>query len=139
MKTSEQRRRTAKEWREAHPDYHKRWRSNNLDKCQKYHRKYYQQNKEKMLRGHREWQDVRRRHVDTLKNAPCMDCGGSFLPECMDFDHVRGEKKFAIGSWGAGGVDCSSNEDLNTEIAKCELVCANCHRIRTKQRMRKSS
>lgn len=62
------------------------------------------------------------------KDRPCADCGGSFPPECMDFDHVRGRKEFEIGK---------SNfpvERLAAEIAKCEVVCANCHRIRTKAR-----
>ena len=31
--------------------------------------------------------------VDVLKSAPCTDCGGTFHTECMDFDHISGEKK----------------------------------------------
>ncbi len=46
----------------------------------------------------------------------------------MDFDHVRGEKKFNLGSVLALNV---SAEILDEEIAKCDIVCANCHRIRT--------
>jgi hypothetical protein len=47
----------------------------------------------------------------------------------MDFDHVRGEKKFGIAicinrAWKL----------LEAEITKCDVVCANCHRIRTRQR-----
>ena len=61
-----------------------------------------------------------------------MDCGGSFPPVCMDFDHVRGEKLFNIGSEARGGVGW---ERILAEVAKCELVCANCHRIRTYNRM----
>lgn len=60
------------------------------------------------------------------KDRPCADCGGRFPPECMDFDHVRGKKAFDIGK---------SNftlARLASEIKKCEVVCANCHRIRTK-------
>ena len=66
-----------------------------------------------------------------LKNIPCFDCGNTFPPECMDFDHVE-QKTFNIGSVASGrgvGIDT-----LQAEIMKCELVCANCHRVRTKGR-----
>lgn len=68
--------------------------------------------------------------LDGLKNVPCQDCGGRFPPECMDFDHVRGEKLFGIGA----NVSKVPLAKLMAEIEKCELVCANCHRIRTKRR-----
>jgi hypothetical protein len=63
------------------------------------------------------------------KSHPCSDCGGIFPPECMDFDHVRGEKLFAIGEGST-----VSRERVEIEIAKCDLICSNCHRIRTRQR-----
>ena len=47
----------------------------------------------------------------------------------MDFDHVRGEKKFCIGHHRRYG-----DAELLNEIAKCDLVCSNCHRIRTRKR-----
>jgi hypothetical protein len=56
-----------------------------------------------------------------------MDCGGTFPPECMDFDHRPGEKKL----FGIGQGLRRKLEALLAEIAKCDLVCANCHRIRT--------
>lgn len=67
----------------------------------------------------------------SLKQGPCMDCGGSFPPVCMDFDHRPGVVKlFAI----ATGLN-RSMESVKAEIAKCDLVCANCHRIRTHSRL----
>lgn len=68
--------------------------------------------------------------VEALRDNPCMDCGGSFPVECMDFDHVRGEKVDDVVRL----VHSSTREAVMAEIEKCELVCANCHRIRTKQR-----
>lgn len=50
----------------------------------------------------------------------------------MDFDHVRGEKKYNIGSMVGRGL---SPKLIDEEVAKCELVCSNCHRIRTYARM----
>lgn len=61
-----------------------------------------------------------------LKSVPCMDCGGTFDPVCMDFDHRPGEVKLAnIGKFRA------TSPRLMAEIAKCDVVCANCHRLRT--------
>jgi len=91
----------------------------------KYRLRLAQQNREKCARnGFR-----RRELLDMLKDEPCMDCGKRFSPECMDFDHVRGRKRIAIGPHKR----CSWKR-LEKELAKCDLVCANCHRTRTKQR-----
>lgn len=65
--------------------------------------------------------------INALKNRPCIDCGLKYPPECMDFDHVRGKKLFTIG-------ERRRQSGLLAEIAKCDLVCANCHRIRTRAR-----
>lgn len=61
------------------------------------------------------------------ESHPCTDCGQFFLSVVMDFDHVKGEKLFNIGP----SVNSYSRTRILTEIEKCELVCANCHRIRT--------
>ena len=65
------------------------------------------------------------------REALCIDCNGDFPPECMDFDHVRGVKLNNVGTMVTHG---HSRERVMEEIAKCDLVCANCHRIRTKSR-----
>jgi len=67
--------------------------------------------------------------IREAKDAPCTDCGGSFPPECMDFDHVRGAKLFNLSSCGTRNPDVVAEE-----IGKCDLICANCHRIRTRAR-----
>ena len=67
--------------------------------------------------------------INALKSNPCLDCGGLFPPECMDFDHLQ-DKSFDIST--------SLSRKLSTvlnEISKCELVCANCHRVRTHKRL----
>lgn len=70
--------------------------------------------------------------IEGLKDVPCKDCGGRFPPECMDFDHVSGEKAGDIAK-----IMFRRKEALLEELAKTEVVCACCHRIRT--RARKSS
>lgn len=67
-----------------------------------------------------------------LKAAPCADCTKTFDTCCMDFDHRDGETKaYNVGSMFAHHY---SRELIEIEIAKCDLVCANCHRIRTRDR-----
>jgi hypothetical protein len=49
----------------------------------------------------------------------------------MEFDHLDSEtKEFNVSA----GVTCASYERLIAEIAKCDVVCANCHRRRTARR-----
>ena len=61
----------------------------------------------------------------------CMDCKGSYPGYAMDFDHVRGTKTANLAQMLTSGYGI---ETIKAEIAKCELVCANCHRIRTYKR-----
>lgn len=72
----------------------------------------------------RTYRDGMRSTLHLLKSFPCVDCGGTFHPAAMEFDHVRGSKKFNIG------VKAMSRPDLIEEMAKCELRCANCHATR---------
>ncbi len=66
-------------------------------------------------------------------NRPCTDCG-IYYPSCvMDFDHVRGEKTMDVSRMVAYGWDT-----VMQEIDKCDLVCANCHRIRTEARRQRA-
>ena len=68
--------------------------------------------------------------VRRAKKKPCADCGGEF-PYCvMDFDHVRGEKIGEISRL----INRGNLALLLEEIDKCDVICANCHRIRTWKR-----
>lgn len=74
----------------------------------------------------------RRYIIETKAGKPCMDCGGEFPYYAMDYDHrPGGEKKFQLGNLAAP----ATLADVQAEIAKCDLVCAVCHRIRTWTRM----
>ncbi|MDQ3934974.1 MAG: hypothetical protein M3340_10145 [Actinomycetota bacterium] len=68
--------------------------------------------------------------VAFFENHPCVDCGEGD-PIVLEFDHLDGAaKSFCIGesllrhTWDA----------VLAEMAKCEVVCANCHRRRTARR-----
>ena len=66
--------------------------------------------------------------LDDLRAAPCADCGGSFPPCAMDFDHRPDEHKlFGVTRM----IGRSGTPRILAEVAKCDIVCANCHRART--------
>jgi hypothetical protein len=48
----------------------------------------------------------------------------------MDLDHVRGQKEFKVSEAVARAYGTNLAR-VRAEIAKCDVVCANCHRIRT--------
>lgn len=74
-------------------------------------------------------QAATRDFLRALRERPCVDCGGSFAPYQMDFDHlVPADKSFRLSS---GRAMLAPRPALARELAKCEVVCANCHRIRT--------
>lgn len=69
--------------------------------------------------------------IEKCKNKPCADCRGWFEPVCMDFDHRDPKtKKYHVTNMPGG----YSLITIAKEIAKCDLVCSNCHRIRTERR-----
>lgn len=93
---------------------------------------WYADNKVAHGRNTKAWRKRReeantRRLVAYLLEHPCIDCGEPD-PLVLDFDH-RGDKKDAVtrllsrtrASW----------EIIWTEIQKCDVRCANCHRRKT--------
>jgi hypothetical protein len=66
----------------------------------------------------------------------CADCGYRGHPAALDFDHLPGTEKRGAVSVMCRKM-CIKRADLDAEIVKCEVVCANCHRIRTYNRPRR--
>ena len=88
--------------------------------------KYRKQNVEIARRKRAEWHIA----LDQIKSVPCADCKLSFAPYVMDFDHRDPEiKAFEISAVAGRGQ--GTWERLQAEIAKCDIVCARCHRLRT--------
>jgi hypothetical protein len=71
-----------------------------------------------------------RRIVDFLSRHPCIDCGCTDI-RVLEFDHVQGNKSNNIARMVGEGFSWST---IEVEIAKCEVRCANCHRIKTNER-----
>jgi hypothetical protein len=70
--------------------------------------------------------DPRSEFIRSLKGTSCLDCSREWHYCQLDFDHVRGEKLGCVPHMG-------SKDAIRAEAAKCDVVCANCHRERTHQ------
>ena len=96
--------------------------------------RYYAQNRERQLKlaneRRRRYVKIKKEIVYKLKDEPCTDCGQRYPHYVMDFDHRKGTKKTANIAHLIS-QNYFSKEKLLDEISKCDLVCANCHRIRT--------
>jgi hypothetical protein len=90
-----------------------------------YKRRWYQMNKGKHIsyvRNHNTKIDVW--FQEYKKTLSCEICGETH-PACLDFHHINpSEKKFSVSQ----KRDRPSLEKLKAEIAKCCVLCANCHR-----------
>lgn len=69
-------------------------------------------------------------YVQSLKNNPCVDCNKTYPYYNMQFDHL-GDKEWTIGRLTGIGA---TKEKIDSEVAKCELVCVLCHGDRTHRR-----
>jgi hypothetical protein len=92
--------------------------------------RYYARNRPAEIARVRARQEANLELLRELRRVPCLDCGQSFAAYQMDFDHREpSAKSFRLTSPTALG---SSRERLLAEVAKCDVVCAVCHRIRTR-------
>lgn len=66
--------------------------------------------------------------LEYFRFNPCVDCGETD-PVVLEFDHL-GDKSFTVTQ----GLAERRWQSILDEIAKCEVVCANCHRRRTSSR-----
>lgn len=93
-----------------------------------YHLNHERQLKLAMLRKHRAYK-IKRDFINKVKDRPCQDCGETYPSFVMDFDHTGMEIKLnhvatiVARNW--------SMEKIKAEVSKCDVVCSNCHRMRT--------
>ena len=112
-----------------------------LDVRRAYNRVYYLQNRGRIRAEHKERYDTcggkeysrnraraQRAWLRTLKEGkPCEDCGLTFPHFVLDWHHRNPlDKEFEIAN---GGLS-KGRQTILSEIAKCSLLCANCHRVR---------
>lgn len=120
-------------------DFHKKGEGKRHSVCRfcksNYNIDYYSENKERHAAGRKDSKRLRKQErlgcVKQAKDKPCADCGERYPHFVMDFDHRDPSTKvFTIGAQKSRSM---SLDKLLEEIAKCDVVCANCHRYRTHQ------
>ena len=103
-------------------EYQRQWYKQNKFR---YHARYRKNKKQYLAQGKKRYL-IRKNYIHQfLEVHPCCDCKNSDI-RVLEFDHVRGKKKFDIGS----GFYRHSWATVLKEITKCDIRCANCHRIR---------
>ncbi|HVV38681.1 MAG TPA: hypothetical protein VHC63_18885 [Acidimicrobiales bacterium] len=115
-------------------DKEKGWRKSHCKACVRMKsRAHYASNKTSYAARIRRYK--RRKRADRLdflvrylETHPCVDCGETD-PLVLEFDHLR-DKRFNIG----GEFLWRTWDEVLTELDKCEVRCANCHRRRTAAR-----
>ena len=82
--------------------------------------------KEEARKSFRKRRKYRNGYLNEIKEAKgCQRCGVT-NPVVLEFHHVRGKKDKNLSDLA---MRCASIERIKTEVDKCEVVCANCHRI----------
>jgi len=103
--------------RGKHKEYYVEWRKNNKKKLKKYWK----------INAKRKSDIIRKYLIGYLTQHSCVDCPEKDML-VLEFDHVRGKKKYNISNMISRGL---SIKIVEKEIAKCEVRCANCHRRKT--------
>lgn len=98
------------------------------DKRKEYAANHYESKKADYQEARKRSRQVKLEYVNSIKeNNPCTDCGMKYHYCQMQFDHIGDDKVEAVSRLIRSGTLVS----IKLEIAKCELVCANCHALRT--------
>ena len=120
-KNKERIKKNHKKWCEKNPEYQREWNKKNPEKCKEYYQREAN-SKDRILYY----------LIEKYEGVPCIDCEGVFDWCAMDFDHKPGKvKDFGIAAFGWYKTTPKNIARVENEIAKCDLVCSNCHRVRT--------
>ena len=79
-------------------------------------KKHYRSKRRNLIRG----ESVK------LMGGKCSHCGGVFPDAAFDFHHLNSSEKESNPS---DMIEANSIERISSELSKCILLCANCHRI----------
>jgi hypothetical protein len=129
---------STKRWRATHREQFRaqqnKWRKENPEKIAASKKKYVKNHSEHVYEVQSAYHAKRRaewlKFTSTYKlERGCIDCGFKGHAAALDFDHVRGEKLFNISESASRPL-----EQVMLEVEKCDIRCANCHRIVTYNR-----
>jgi hypothetical protein len=97
-------------------------------------RRSYFKNIDKNKQKNKTYRENVRDYVRIQKeSSPCMDCGISYPYYIMEYDHTENNKLKTV-SWLASA---GTMNQVIEEIKKCDLICSNCHKARTWNRLQK--
>ena len=141
----EKRKQYKEENKEKIYEQQKKWREENKEELAAYNKKYNEENKEKIYAQTMRWRSRNKEKVtgyhkkqlaDVLNkkdeivahfNNECADCKQPYPRNVYDFHHVNpNEKEYQV----ARLLALKDTKRLWAELAKCVMLCANCHRIR---------
>jgi hypothetical protein len=104
------------------------WTGKTKEELREYNRLYYHNkvNKSKKIDTVNKRKLTIKNWLNDIKNTlKCSRCDENH-PACLDFHHVdTSTKEFNLGDCVRKGY---SKERIEAEIAKCIILCANCHR-----------
>ncbi len=146
-KNLEKARAKCRKWQEENPEKAQaatnRWRGNNREKVRCTDRIWYARNKDRIsIKRRQKYTENKQQHckevnqkrreqkqklVDIL-GGKCVDCGYDEFLDALEFDHLKDKTAQMARLIG------KSWERALEEAQKCEVVCANCHRVRTATR-----
>lgn len=100
-----------------------------IDRKRETWRKHYKNNSKKYMLKSRDLTRTIREFIRWVKEGvPCKDCKVSYPYYVMQFDHINPSEKsgtidYMVSNYGKAKIF--------NEMLKCEIVCANCHAVRT--------
>jgi hypothetical protein len=120
---------TEKERKKGRAEAVARYRAKNLEKVREYGRIYDRAHRKEQA----EWRRDRiKKLAKEKRRRGCVKCGIRDV-RVLDFHHRDPkEKKFNIGAWPH-----ASQKRLDEEVAKCDVMCSNCHRIEEHRRRKR--
>ena len=68
-------------------------------------------------------EEAQRYVYEFLSNSVCASCG-EYDFAVLTFHHIKGSKRMDVSQMAAHGYSINA---IKREIAKCEVLCANCH------------
>jgi len=102
-----------------------KWHQRNKEKHNLLNRTWKKNNPEKVKEQRLKDKERRKEWYKKLKFEGCVKCGENRIV-CLDFHHRDPNKKeFSV----SGMLWTHSKKRILEEIAKCDILCANCHRI----------
>ena len=118
-----------KKYREEHKEkiseYNKKYKEENKEKISEYNKKWREENKENRLEHAKAHRDKRRAHCIEYLGGKCVVCGTTHN---LQFDHIKREgKKYTITEKITNYFTI-----LKEELNKCQLLCVDCHKVKTK-------